>query len=183
LSTDFKFSKELIQLRRAKVLELVAQAIPQNEIAQKLGVSPATISLDMQYLRETAKSNIQSHIEERIPMQYEECQAGLKLILRKTYEIVDNKSKRTEEQLAAMNLAVNIYGKLMDLSTNGAILEKTVKWLEDRKKILPTSEEQKQIDKILGETSTEDDEDRDIIEGDKYIPTVQNEDLKEKEEE
>jgi glycine betaine/choline ABC-type transport system substrate-binding protein len=160
LSTDFKFSKELIQLRRDKVLELIAQAIPQNEIAQKLGVSPATISLDLQYLRETAKANIQNHIEERIPMQFEECQAGLKLILRKTYDIVDNKSKRTEEQLAAMNLAVNIYGKLMDLSTNGAILEKTLKWLEDRKKILPTAEEQKQIDKILGETSTEDNVER-----------------------
>jgi glycine betaine/choline ABC-type transport system substrate-binding protein len=160
LSTDFKFSKELIQLRRDKVLELIAQAIPQNEIAQKLGVSPATISLDLQYLRETAKANIQNHIEERIPMQFEECQAGLKLILRKTYDLVDNKSKRTEEQLAAMNLAVNIYGKLMDLSTNGAILEKTLKWLEDRKKILPTAEEQKQIDKILGETSTEDNVER-----------------------
>jgi predicted transcriptional regulator len=138
LSTDFKFTKELIQLRRAKVLELTAQAITQNEIAIKLGVSSATISLDMQYLRETAKSNIQNHIEERIPMQYEECQAGLKLLLRKVYEIVDKSTNKPQEVLGAMSLAVDIYARLMDLSTNGAILQKTVKWLEDRKRILST---------------------------------------------
>jgi hypothetical protein len=94
LNTDFKFSKELVELRRAKVLELVAQAVPQT---QKLGVSPATISLDMQYLRESAKSNIRNHIEERIPAQFEECQTGLKLILRKTYEIVEKTTKWINE--------------------------------------------------------------------------------------
>jgi predicted transcriptional regulator len=176
MSSEFKFSNELIQLRRAKVLELVAQAIPQNGIAKHLGVSPATISLDMQYLRETAKTNIRNHIEERIPMQYEEYQAGLKLILRKTYDIVDKSTSKPQEVLSAMSLAVDIYGKLMDLSTNGAILDKTVRWLEDRKKILPTPEEQKQIDKILGETSTEDDSD--IL-----TESEHEEDLQEQEEE
>jgi hypothetical protein len=154
---DFKFSKELVELRRAKVLELVAQAVPQNQITHKLGVSSATISLDMQYLRETAKSNISSHIEERIPAQYETCQAGLKLILRKTYEIVDDKSKRTEEQLAAMNLAVNIYGKLMNLSTNGAILEKTIKWLAERKEQL-TNTEKVSVPEDEAEEDLQDDE-------------------------
>jgi hypothetical protein len=84
------------------------------------------------------------------------------------YDIAE-KSTKTQEVLSAMGLAVDIYGKLMDLSTNGAILEKTVKWLEDRRKILPTPEEQKQIDKILGETSTitatEDDSDISIESG------------------
>ena len=133
MSTDLKYSKELVELRRNEVLRLVAQAVPQNEIAQKLGVSSATISLDLQYLREKAKANIRNHVDEAIPMQYAECQAGLKLILRKTYDIVDDKSKRTQEILSAMSLAVDIYGKLMDLSTNGAILEKTTKWINELK--------------------------------------------------
>lgn len=164
MSTEFKFSRELIQLRRDKVLELIAQAIPQNEIAQKLGVSPATISLDMQYLSETAKSNIQTHIEERIPMQYEECNAGLKFILRKAHEMINKSTSKPQEALTAMSLAVDIYGRLMDLSTNGAILQKTMKWLEDRKKILPTAEEQKQIDKLLEENSTEQEQEQEAEE-------------------
>src|SRR5215207_9258093 len=133
MNDDLKYEKSNIELRRAKVLELIAQAIPQNEITQKLGVSSATVSLDLQYLREKAKANIRNHVDEAIPMQYAECQAGLKLILRKTYDIVDDKSKRTQEILSAMSLAVDIYGKLMDLSTNGAILEKTTKWINELK--------------------------------------------------
>jgi hypothetical protein len=53
-------------------------------------------------------------------MQYEECQAGLKLILRKAYQIAE-KSTKPQEVLSAIGLAVDIYGKLMDLSTNGSI--------------------------------------------------------------
>jgi predicted transcriptional regulator len=165
-NTNNKYSRELIEIRRLRVLELISKATSQSKIAEQLGVSQATVSLDLQYVKENAHNKMKTHIEERIPMQYEECLTGLKLILRKTYEIVEDKSKRSEEHLAAMNLAVNIYGKLMDLSTNGGILEKTLAWIEDRKKLLPTVEEQKKIDEVLKETSTED-EDEDAQEIDK----------------
>lgn len=122
-----------MELRRAKCLELVAQAVAQNKIAEQLGVSPATVSLDLQYLRCTAQQKLKTHIEERIPAQFEVCQAGLKLLLGKMYDIINNKSSKPQEVLAATGVAVDIYGKLMDLNTNGAILEKTVKWLESKK--------------------------------------------------
>jgi hypothetical protein len=70
---------------------------------------------------------------------------------------VDDKSKRTEEQLAAMNLAVNIYGKLMNLSTNGAILEKTIKWLAERKEQL-TNTEKVSVPEDEAEEDLQDDE-------------------------
>jgi hypothetical protein len=159
VNLNLKYNKELISIRRAKVLELTAQGLVQSEIAKRLSVSQAVVSLDMQCLRETAKSSMKTHIEERIPMQYEECLTGLKLILRKIYEIIGDKSKKSEEQLAAMNLAVNIYGKLMDLSTNGAILEKTLAWVEDRKKLMLTPEEEKQMQKVLTSKDEEGEED------------------------
>ena len=56
-----------MELRRNEVLKLVAQALPQNQIAQKLGVSTATYHSILQYLRETAKANIRNHIDEIIP--------------------------------------------------------------------------------------------------------------------
>jgi hypothetical protein len=119
-----KWNRDLIALRRSKILDLMAQSVPQHEIAKQLGVSHATISLDQQWIRCNAQDNIKRHIEERIPLQFEECNAGLKLILRKAYNII-NTSTRPQEVVAAMSLAVDIYSKLMDLSTNGAILEKT----------------------------------------------------------
>jgi hypothetical protein len=115
---------------------------------------------------------MKSHIEERIPMQYEECQAGLKFMLRKTYEIVEDKSKRTEEVLSAMSLAVNIYGKLMNLSTDGVTFEQAVKWIEDRKKLLLTPEEEKKMQEVLA--SEDGDED-------KETEAEAEEDLKEEE--
>ena len=143
MSTQLRYSKELVQLRRSKVLELVSQSLPQSAIAEQLGVSTSTVSLDMQYLRETARTNIQNHIEEKIPMQYYECETGLKLLLRKVHELI-NKSTRPQDQIHAMALAADIYSKLMDLSTNGSILTSTLKWLEDKKKIALTKEEQEQ---------------------------------------
>lgn len=58
-------------------------------------------------------------------MQYEECQAGLKLILRRAYEIA-GKSTKPQEVLSAMGLAVDIYGKLMNLATDGATFQQAV---------------------------------------------------------
>ena len=94
-----KYTQELIELRRSKVLELMAQSVPQHEIAKQLGVSHSTISLDQQYLRCAAQQNLKTHIEERIPAQFEECQAGLKLVLRKAYNIVET-STRPQEVIA-----------------------------------------------------------------------------------
>jgi hypothetical protein len=165
---NFKYEKENIELRRARVLELVAQGLSQKEIAEKVVSSPSTVSLDMQYLRETGKSKMKTHIEERMPMQYEECQAGLKFMLRKAYEIVEDKSKKTQEQLTAMNLAVLIYGKLMDLSTNGATFEQAIKWIEDRKKIQLTPEEEKKMEQVLAsesESNEEEEEEEEDIKG------------------
>jgi hypothetical protein len=156
-NSNNKYSKDLIEMRRLKVLELISQAMSQCKIAEQLGVSQATVSLDLQYVKCKSQEKMRTHIEERIPMQYEECLTGLKLILRKIYEIIGDKSRRTEEQLAAMNLAVNIYGKLMDLSTNGAILEKTLAWVEDRKKLMLTPEEEKQMQKVLASKDEEED--------------------------
>ena len=148
MNTELRYSKELVQLRRSKVLELMAQSIPQSAIAEQLGVSTSTVSLDVQYLRETARTNIQNHIEEKIPMQYYECETGLKLLLRKVHELI-NKSTRPQDQIHAMALAADIYSKLMDLSTNGSILTSTLKWLEEKKKIELTKEEQNQVDEVL----------------------------------
>jgi hypothetical protein len=92
------------------------------------------------YLRYKAQENIKNHIEEKIPMQFAECETGLKLILRKAHEIM-NKSTRVQDQINAMGLAADIYSKLMDLSTNGTIIEKTTKWLAEKKQQLRASDE------------------------------------------
>lgn len=58
LSSGFKTKAEEIEWRRAKILELKSQGLDQREIAGKLRVSSATISYDLQCLRDEAKENV-----------------------------------------------------------------------------------------------------------------------------
>src|SRR5918992_6055933 len=61
-NSDLKYDKINIELRRGKVLELLAKGNSQTEIAKALNVSNALISLDIQYLREQAQKELETHI-------------------------------------------------------------------------------------------------------------------------
>ena len=49
----------------------------QAEIARELQVSQASISLDIQYLREQAKGTIKEYVTEHLPEQYQVCLTAL----------------------------------------------------------------------------------------------------------
>ena len=67
-----------VQWRRAKVLELSSQGYTQLEISTQLQVDEPTISRDVQYLRQKAQKNLQKHIHEVVPEEYQKCMAGMK---------------------------------------------------------------------------------------------------------
>ena len=76
-----------VQWRRAKVLELSSQGYTQLEIATQLQVDEPTISRDVQYLRQKAQKNLQKHIHEIVPEEYQKCMAGMKNNLKETLVI------------------------------------------------------------------------------------------------
>jgi transcriptional regulator len=55
---------EQLEWRRSKVVELRARGLSQTEIARELQVSKASISLDMQYLRNQAKESVKEYATE-----------------------------------------------------------------------------------------------------------------------
>jgi predicted transcriptional regulator len=63
MSRDLKYEKANIELRRGKVLELLSKGHSQTEIAKTLNVSNALISLDLQYIKEKAQKELETHIE------------------------------------------------------------------------------------------------------------------------
>ena len=73
---------ERLQWRRNKVLELSSQGRSQPEIATILQVGLGTISRDIQYLREQARENLKTHINDRLPEEYQSFIAGLKQVLK-----------------------------------------------------------------------------------------------------
>jgi Trp operon repressor len=60
-----------ISWRRAKVLELTSQDNSQVEIAKALQVGEATISRDLSYLRQQANENLKTHIQGKLPEEYQ----------------------------------------------------------------------------------------------------------------
>jgi DNA-binding NarL/FixJ family response regulator len=68
LSTKTK--AEQLQWRRSKVVELRARGLSQIDIALELQVSEASISSDIQYLRNQAKESIGEYVTEHLQEQY-----------------------------------------------------------------------------------------------------------------
>jgi DNA-binding NarL/FixJ family response regulator len=62
LSTNSEPKSQQLQWRRSKVIELRSRGLSQIEIARELQVSEASISSDIQYLREQAKGTIREYI-------------------------------------------------------------------------------------------------------------------------
>jgi transcriptional regulator len=83
-------------MEKIKVVEMRARGMSQTEIARELQVSEASISLDMQYLRNQAKESIKEYVTEHLPEQYQICLTALDIILKHAYEILET-STTTEK--------------------------------------------------------------------------------------
>jgi DNA-binding NarL/FixJ family response regulator len=74
---DTKNTDKQIQWRRAKVLELSSQGNTQSDIAKTLRVGEATVSRDISSLRQQAKINLRTHINDKLPEEYQNCMTGI----------------------------------------------------------------------------------------------------------
>jgi orotate phosphoribosyltransferase-like protein len=83
------YGKEQIEWRRTKVLELDSQGYSQHEIASKLQIAKGTVNSDLVYLRKQAQENLQRHIHEVVPEEYQKCMVGMKRNLNQTLEIAE----------------------------------------------------------------------------------------------
>jgi hypothetical protein len=58
-----------------------------------------------------------------------------------------------------MKLMMDLYRSIMNIATDGVTFEQAIKWIEDRKKIQLTPEEEKQMKEVLAsESIVEEDE-------------------------
>ena len=83
-----EMKQQQIEWRRAKVLELSSQGYTEREIAKKLQpIAPVTIHRDLVHLRQQAQENLQKHIHEVVPEEYQKCMVGMKQNLKHVLEI------------------------------------------------------------------------------------------------
>ena len=80
-----ELEEDAIDLRRNRVLELTSQGYSQRQISTILQISHGTVGNDQNFLRQKAKENIKSHVDERLPEEYEKCLVGITSILREAW--------------------------------------------------------------------------------------------------
>ena len=129
MTSELKYERANIELRRSRVLDLLAQGLPQNQIAQQLNVSSATVSLDIQYLECSAKQNIEKQLHEILPMQYSKTMAGLNQVLKKT-------------KLQSLALVNECYRLIMELSSDGNVIKEAMAFVRKHK---PSPEEEQKV--------------------------------------
>ena len=62
----------------ARYSNVSSQSCNQREIASILHVTQPTVTKDLSHIRQEAQDNLQNHIHEVIPLEYQKCIAGMK---------------------------------------------------------------------------------------------------------
>ena len=135
---------EQLEWRRSKVIELRSRGLSQTEIARELQVSEASISLDIQYLREQAKGSIREYVTEHLPEQYQVCLSALDTILKHAFEILET-SDDNREKLQAMELFKDTHLVKLELLSNATTIDSALNYIRNK-------QQQKRL--ILDSTTT-----------------------------
>ena len=156
-----------IEWRRSKVLELSSQGHTLSEIATILRVTQPTVNKDLAHLRKQAQENLQHHIHETIPEEYQRCMVGMKRNLKQILEIGDAATD-PRIKLEARRTANDCYKYIMDLCTGSVIVTDSINYIQckmdhlnnQQKKILQESIKEE----LKAEENQEEDEEDEEIE-------------------
>jgi hypothetical protein len=111
--------------------------------ASDVEVDESVISRDRAYLRQGARENLKTHIQDKLPEEYQNCMVGINQVLKICWEIV-NKSRNvnnndnghtvtmTDNKIVLHGLAlINDCNKYkMDLTTNGVVITDAIKFVQ-----------------------------------------------------
>ena len=129
--------QQQLEWRRAQVLELTSQGYTQREIAQKLSLDLAAVNRDIQFLRHQPQENLQKHIHEIVPEEYQKGMVGLRQNLKHILEIAETSSD-PRVKLEARRIANECYRYIMDLTTNGVVITDAIRFVQTNKEKLTT---------------------------------------------
>jgi hypothetical protein len=99
-----------------------------------------------------AHENLQRHIQHSLPEEYQNCMAGMKQVLRLSWQIANNGKQRDQEyndnssntlttgddrtRLQALSLINDCYKYIMELTTNGVVITDAIMFVQTNKEKL-----------------------------------------------
>jgi predicted transcriptional regulator len=145
-----------VEWRRNKVLELSSQGFTQSDIATVLHVTQPTVNKDLAHIRREAQENLQKHIHETIPEEYQKAMTGINQVLSMTWSII-SKTEDEKTRLQALVLIIDVNKYRTELVTNGVIVNDALRIVQSKMEHL-NGEEKKPLHDIREETETETEE-------------------------
>jgi transposase len=93
-----------IEERRRKVTSLLAQSMPESEIAQELGVDQSTISRGVKALKELSQQFVYDLAKSDLAYGYKQCIDGVDEVKRKAWTMFKNKLLNPKDKLLALHV-------------------------------------------------------------------------------
>jgi IS30 family transposase len=149
---------KMTEWRRNKVQQLLVRGYSQWEVAEELQIDQSTVSRDVHYLRQNAQENLQKHIQQKLPEEYQRCLTGMNQVLKLSWQIANNNTLKQNGQdhndnintittgddrtrLQALSLINDCYKYIMDLTTNGVVITDAIKFVQTNKEKLMSNKE------------------------------------------
>ena len=127
--TSVKISKEeQIKLRRDAVLELRAQGLTQQEIANKLsalGVSRRTIGNDLEYLRKNALDHIRAH-QRNIAFEYQQVLSNFYQLRKDAWARFNDPRTNNHDRMTLYRILEDLNHDILDTLAVGDMIEDEV---------------------------------------------------------
>jgi lipopolysaccharide biosynthesis regulator YciM len=101
-----------------------------------LQVSRASISTDIQYIRNQAKGTIKEYVTEHLPEQYQVYLSALNTILKHAYEILQD-SEDNREKLQAMELFKDTHLVKLELLSNATTIDSALNYIQSNQQEQP----------------------------------------------
>lgn len=147
-TNKLKSERLLIELRRDEVLKLLAIGLNQNQIASKLGVSAATISIDLQFLKCRAEDNLRRHIQDSLPLQHDKAMSAFTQVLQKAWNIAENTNDE-KTKLQAHSQFMDCWKYIMDMSASSPRITSALKYVSElENKKLEQESQQEEITEV-----------------------------------
>jgi transcriptional regulator len=123
--------QQQIEWRKSQVLELSSQGYTEREIASRLQVHCTTVHRDIASLNKQARENLQKHINETIPAEYQKACHTIDMVLRMTWSII-SKTEDEKTRLQALTLIDDVNQHRVELATNGVIVNDALRIIQSK---------------------------------------------------
>ena len=109
---DLELEKEE---RLAQMLSLHTKGLTQKEIAEKLDINQSTVSRDLNYIRQNARTHIENYLQNDIPFEFQSILRGLDEVIRTIWNMIEDKEVTAKEKYNLLNLLASLYTKRIQL--------------------------------------------------------------------